>query len=449
MFGQTNMKVVDVVTPVSVALIALVAIGATLAIEEAGEEWIHAVWVVLSVALLVDMEPKVRFAKKFRTVARKSVAMMVGLVLGVASGLIVRALHSWDSPRWAILLLRLGTECLLLFIAAIGAQLTPKVSAFELALVCVTSSVALFCPRASLALARVVAVLFACAVVLAVTAMFWLIETKRAGKTKSRFSAVERELIDSTLALCAKVIRIDDMDKEEIEALGTSVKQNAVIDSGLSSHVRPLVFECYSLYWSAVAGAATPFIQPKALFCNTSLQFDRYFRPSLEKIEDGLDGIRSDLALAISDCEAGDLERVTQTVEKITHQWIASNLVEGLQGMEFHFAQTSKTAVFGSHGQRWLMASYLVNLSTLIVSVVGFVGYVFVAIDADVSARDAVTDSLNRLAAIQKLGSLADLLALSAPIVSAHTSRRPSSSAVSPIVHRHHDLSQHSAHSHV
>ena len=424
------MRVVDVATPISVVLTALVAIGTTLAIEEAGEEWIHAVWVVITVSLLVDMEPKIAFRIKFRSLARKAASMMVGLLLGVASGLIVRALHSWDSPRWTILVLRLMTECVLLFGAAIAAQVTKRISAFELALACATSSVALFCPRASLAVARVVAILFACAVALAVTALFWALELyKKKGTRNDRFGAVEMELIDQTLALAAKVLRTDPMDKEEVESIACGIKQTRTRDGGLNSHVRPLVFECYSLYWSAVAGASIPFAQPEALFCQTSAQFDRFFRPSLEKIEDGLDGLRSDMVLLLRK------EERDVAASKMVHQWIASNLVEGLQGLEFHFTQTSKTHVFASRGARWLMASYLVNLSTMLVSVIGFVGFLLSSLEAPHDCRDSITDALNRVAAIQKLGSLADILALTTPLISAQPSRR-ASSVLSPIPNR-------------
>ena len=427
---EPMVKDVEMLTPMIVTVTAFVGIGSTLLIEEAGAEWIHAVWVVIGISLLADMHHH-DFRKKVRRLVRKISAIITGLCIGVCCGLLVSALHSWSSPRWTILVLRVLVECLLLLGSSIAAQWTQKVSAFELTLVCVCSSLALFCPRANLALARVVAMLFACAITLAVLVVFWIIHIA-VSKKNLRFPKSHAQVVDLVITLCGKVLRGCDSDKEEVENLSSSMR-GLLVDSGypgINAHVKPLVFECYSLYWSIVSGAATPFIHQLSvsLFCSTQDQFNRYFRASLERIEDGLDGLRNDLMVLMTTDEELD----PNLTDRIVYQWISGHIVEGLQGMEFHFAQTSKTAVFASLGQRWQMASYLVNLSTMISSLIGFIQFLLP------QTNEGLTDSLNRISSIQKLGSLTDLLDLAVPC---HVrSRRVSSAAISPIVSARHSV---------
>ena len=433
-------KPVDILTPVVVVVTGFLAIGTTLLIQESGAEWIHSVWVVVGVSVLVDMHSEDSFIVRIRRLTRKISALFVGLCIGVACGVLVRALYSWDSPRWTILLLRLLVECLLLLGCSITAQRTQKVFSSELALVCLSSSLALFCPTSNLAIARVVGILFACAISLIVLVVFWLLSLS----PKTILNRQEIELIDAVLTLGTRVIRGADNDKHEVERLSCYTRQLGVERQELEAHLRPLVFECLSLYWSLMSGAVTPFVhqQSLSLFCGSQDQFDRYFRSSLERIEDGLDGVRNDLiALISSRREEGRKvlqERVNEEdsrglVCRLVHQWIEANLVEGLQGMEFHFAQTNKTSVFISRGQRWNMASYLVNLSTMISSLIAFVQYVL-TLHGEQELADKLVDSLNRISSIQKLGSYSDLLDLTIP--QNFVSRRASSTAISPIVGR-------------
>jgi hypothetical protein len=430
-------KNVEILTPVAVGVTGFVAIGATLLIQEAGAEWIHSVWVVIGVSLLVDMHYQDSFPIKIRRLVRKISALFVGLCLGVACGLLVRALYSWNSPRWIILVLRLLVECLLLLGSAIAAQWTQKVSSSELALVCLGSSLALFCPTSNLAIARVVGMLFACATTLLVLVVFWLVTMNR---TTRKISQTQLDLFDNVLTLCTKVIRGADNDKEEVERLGFMIRhymsQKHMVSREMEGHIKPLVYECFSLYWSVVSGAVTPFIhqQSASLFCGSPDQFDRYFRPCIERIEDGLDGVRNNLLSLLAGTEDPCL-----VLDQLVHQWIEANLVEGIQGMEFHFAQTSKTVVFISQGQRWNMASYLVNLSTMISSLIGFIQCAITTTEEGRRTEyiDSLTNCLNRSSAIQKMGSFSYLLDLSVPVVGT----RPSSAAISPIVARRHPTS--------
>jgi hypothetical protein len=427
-------KDVEILTPVAVAVTGFLGIGATLLIQESGAEWIHSVWVVIGISLLVDMHYQDSFPIKIRRLIRKISALFMGLCLGVACGFLVRGLYSWDSPRWIILVLRLLVECLLLLGSAIVAQWTQKVSSSELALVCLASSLALFCPSANLAIARVVGILFACAITLFVLVGFWLATQ---GRSKKKYSLIQIDLIENVIALCTKVIRGADNDKEEIEKLVYTImnllSSRGILNRELEGHIKPLVYECLSLYWSVVSGAVTPFIhqQSPSLFCTSPEQFDRYFRPSLERIEDGLDGVRNDLLVILAG--SGDC---SLAIEQLVNQWIEGNLVEGIQGMEFHFAQTSKTVVFLTQGQRWHMASYLVNLGTMLSSLIAFV-QCLIPQSSNSRDVDSLTNTLNRISSIQKMGSYSYLLDLSVPLVA---STRTSSAAISPIVAGRHSL---------
>jgi hypothetical protein len=425
-------KDVQMLTPIIVTTTAFIAIGSSLLISDAGAEWIHPVWVVIGVSLLVDMHHDDLRKKVLRLVTKIS-AIIAGLCIGVCCGMLVRGLQCWNSPRWTILVLRLLVECLLLLGSSILAQRTQKVSPYELALVCISSSLALFCPRDSLAIARVVAMLYACLFTLAVLFVFCVVHAFFA--QKNRFEKTQIKLADSLVTLCGKVLRGADSDKEEVERLSADIRGIGEGVSGtVMTHVRPLVFECYSLYWSSVSGAVTPFIHQHSvsLFCGTQDQFDRYFRASLERIEDGLDGLRNDLlAWMTMNDEKTKIDEFMNLQMKIVDVWIAGHIVEGFQGMEFNFTLTSKTAVFSSLGQRWHMATYLVNLGTMITSLIGFVQYLM-------PQEKCLIDALNRISAIQKMGSLADLLHLSAPFHVA--SRGVSSAAISPIFSARHSV---------
>ena len=412
-------KQVQVQTPAIVFTTAFVAIGTTLLLEEGGAEWIHAVWVVIGVSLLIDLHHHNSLSIRICRLVRKISALVTGLAIGCACGLLVRALNNWDSPRWTVLLLRLLVECLLLVCSAIAAQWTTRVSSVELTLVCLSSSLALFCPKQNLATARVVAMLFACALTLAVLTLFLVAERLgRSGGTK--FTDHEVQLIDMAMTLCAKVLRSDDGDKEEIDRLSCLIRESLDNDMKFRSHLRPLVYECYSMYWSLASCAACTHGN---LFSGPS--YAGFFRPSIERIEDGLDGVRNDLMSLLSAPDVG-----TQT--RLVEQWIAGNLIEGLQGLEFNFSRKPCN--------RFFMASYLVNLSSVLVSLIGFVQILLRSIKTAPELDGKLTDCLTRINSFQKLGSYAFLQDMD----DAYQSRRGSSAAISPIVARTSFLDHHS-----
>jgi hypothetical protein len=150
-----------------------------------------------------------------------------------------------------------------------------------------------------------------------------------------------------------------------------------------------------------------------------------FFRPSIERIEDGLDGVRNDLMSLLN---APDVETQTRLVE----QWIAGNLIEGLQGLEFNFSRKPCN--------RFFMASYLVNLSSVLVSLIGFVQILLRSIKTAPELDGKLTDCLTRINSFQKLGSYAFLQDMD----DAYQSRRGSSAAISPIVARTSFLDHHS-----
>lgn len=413
---------VKIITPAIVVTTGLLAIGTTLWVEETGAEWIHAVWVVIGVSLLVDFHTEDSFPKRINRLVRKISSIVTGLALGCACGLIVRALNNWDSPRWTILLLRLVVECLLLLGSALVAQRTNRINSFELALVCLSSSLALYCSSQNLAVARVVALLFASATTLLVLSMFFIADRIMNRNRPRGVSQLTMDLVDALMTLATKALASQDTDKEEIDRLSTCINDFLAKDGSMKSIARPLLYECLSLYWSMVSASVVPF--QEARFFLT----DRAFTPSLDRVEDGLDGVRNDtLSLMVEQ----DEEKIMILTNRLLNQWINGNIVEGVQGLEFHFTQAISVC---SPGQRWLVASHLANISSLLVSVVGFVQSVLKTLLPFVKCNEELDNAITRILSVQKLGSYAYLQDSTSFIDPAVLSRRVSSGAISPIV---------------
>lgn len=419
-----------IANPIAITLTAVLAITITLILQEHRVEWIHSVWVVITIALLADFEKpstSVSPTARPRKLVRAMAAIIIGLVIGVVAGLIVRTVYTDDCPRGVILVIQVLVQSSLFFASAIVAQRSSRVSGTELSYTCAFASFCLFAPTSSLALARIVAVLFACAVTLLVESLKYLIIIRSSTQSSVR----HRALVDKALGLATKVIRGHESDKEEIEKIASDIRESLETessknDSKLLAHIRTLVFECYSLYWSLMASSATPFLgQKSTLFCQSEEQFNYFFKSSIDRIEDGLDEIRNHLHFETDD------DRTSATVSRVVHEFIANNFVEGMQGFEFHLTQAKGHSSM-SPGQRWHMAAYLVNLGAILVSVIDLVRVILAdQLPKETSEQyfSSLSDSMTRISGIQKMGSMGDLLILATPTILS----RQTSSAVSPI----------------
>jgi hypothetical protein len=415
---------IRIVIPLITSTTALLSITTAVLLEQNGIEWMHAIWVALLVSLLVDFD-LVKSPKNNRITStiRKIAAVVFGLVVGIVTGLIIRAVDLWDCPVWIVEVIRIVGFTMIFFASSIACQRTTnkKFTSVHYTLLCTAATLPLFSTRASLAIARVAAVLLSCVFVLAAeTIIYYLFLHDK--PDRQPIKQADCDLIDKALSLATKAVRGDENDKEEIEklAIGLSLKNDT--SDRISTHVRPLVFECYSLYWSLVSSSATPFINHHSrLFSSPEM------KPFLNRIEDGFDSLRNELvSLMESNTE------YSVTVGRIIHESINRYLIEALQGLEFHFAH--RQLPLRSPGERWTIACYLVNLGSLMVSTIGVVRALLMPLDEKLNADNLFTDSMGRIAEIQKLSSLSELLASTTPVTTRRPSLITSSQTVSPVI---------------
>ena len=455
--------------PLSSLLSLIIGASVTMVLEETEEvQWIHTVLVVLTTCLVIDMEAE--FEGKLLRIMKKIVALILGLGLGILGGIVVRAL-SWSSPRWSILLVRLvfmsvylGISVLLiqgsskLFSTNILFQGKWRIEPIHMALVCFASALPLFSPSSSLALSRCVGVLFASAIVLAVNSVFYLFTNSQSRNAGRKVVSQHASLIETVLALSRTAISANESDKDMFDNLACKLRieldqlENAValspwqrifstnraspsrkIVNLISSHVRTLSYECNSLFWSTMSVATTPFICPSAdladfesslisvasdnrppttAFTNNMASFNRYFGPSIGRILSGLEDLTTTL-VELPQASTDDVR--AEIVDRITSLVVGYQLVEGVQGMEFLFKQVGgHHEVFASNGQRWNMCAYLVNLGTVVVSVIDLARTVITSygLPEDIHDRAIVnlSDYSQRISSLQKMGSLNDLL---------------------------------------
>ena len=96
--------------------------------------------------------------------------------------------------------------------------------------------------------------------------------------------------------------------------------------------------------------------------------------------------------------------------------------MEGMQGMDFNFKQVGRHGeMFSSHGKRWNMCAYLVNLGAVIVSIIDLTRTVITSFRLTEDVQDraimTLTDYAQKISAIQNFGSMNDLLSLSNPVI--------------------------------
>ena len=477
-----------------IASLLSLTIGATITIvleEEENVQWIHTVLVVLATCLLIDMQPE--FEGKILRIVKKVVALVLGLGLGIVSGLVVRAMaQNWGCPRWSILLVRLLfvsvfiLASILIFQSRILTRLRFfqgkwKIEPFHMSLLCFASALPLFSTSSSLALSRCVGVLFASAIVVIVTSAMYAIVNWRDNHSHAKTTVGRRvitqhsQLIETVIALCRCAVSTHESDKEKFDLFSfrirkgldgledtiapapwhkrTKTSPSRKMVNLVGSHLRTLSYECSSLFWSMMSVATSPFIcvyetdeittqhlanrsylstsSSSAIttdethilqisnFANNPQIFGRYFASSIRKIDSGLcdlnDALLHELPAATSDDVRAEI------VDRITSLIIGYQLVEGMQGMEFNFKQVGPHGeIFASYGQRWNMCAYLVNLGAVIVSVIDLTRTIISSygLPEDVQDRAIVnlSDYSQKISAIQKLGSMNDLLSLSNPI---------------------------------
>jgi hypothetical protein len=444
--------------PICVVSATVVATTVATFLDEADVEWIHTIWVVIACALLVDMEPD-HNGRMYRVI-RKTIAVIVGLAIGIALALVLKVLYSWVFPRWTILALRIVFECVIFFAAAVIVQrlnpvagYTSQIEPTHLVLVCLTAMLPLFSPKSSVALCRIAACLLTSVFVLAITSAFvylriWL--EAREGHSKSkRIVEQHKGVIESTLRLCSVAIGGKVSDKEIVEQVSSEITAGLTrldhygirlvvpfskrktsrlfasegtqkIIETLVARIRPISFECYSVYWSVVAASATPFLHSElsiktCVFTDTPEIFSRHFEPSLKKLVNGIDNLRDNLLELVT----RSTSNITPSLlERICDENVGYEILEGVQGLEFNFAQLGPTPAFCSLGQRWNMCMYLVNVSAVVLSLIGLVDAVVEMCAVDVSeARRSLGMSMRRISELQKNGSFNDLLSLANPIV--------------------------------
>jgi len=458
----------------------------TMILEENGAEWIHTAWVVVATCLIMDFS--ITFDGKISRMVKNIVPMILGLAIGIVTGLVVRAMGYWACPRWSILLVRVFfitgvlIGAVLVIQLKIGSQIFRgrwSIEPSHMIILCVSSSLPLFSSSTTLAISRCVGFLFASAISIAVTGFFLAIEIQLSKKEGIRGTIGKRilssnpELIRNTLSLVSKSIKGLETDKECVDFLHGEIRKNldlfesstapvpffgggksTTIGWGfsggntsinkstssrktvelLSSQVRTLSYECNSIYWSMMSVSLTPFLcrdghsietsstsTEIAFFTNDFDSFNRYFGPSMKKIEVGISELRDALILLVSMPDAGTSEAMDDArhrlVDRITSELVGYNLVEGFQGLEFNFSQVGRVSgIFSSNGQRWNMCSYLVNLAAVIVSTIDFVRVVVSQLGLPSDIQSHTIGSLSRdcdkINSIQKIGSFNDLLSL-------------------------------------
>ena len=408
----------DIYNPLSIFVAALCAITTAVVLNEQDIDWIHSVWVVMGVALLVDFEPRDsgRLVKLFK----KIFAVIIGLAIGILSGLIVLGLNSWDAPAWSMAVIRVLFATSIPF--GLGVLMTKKnifenVENVHFALICAFLAPPLFATSRSQAFARVVGVLFACGVVALVSVVFWVMRPASRLRTSLAENA---SLFDATLSLCIASIQCSPEGKEEFTRLTSNIGINqeilmgnsnffgaTILSSsakvsgaleGIVANLRPLVADAAGLFWTTVSVSNAPVLQTTqpirasttrfggsmidlgsntdkyGYFCQTETQFKEYFSNPIVRIENGLEIVRVDLLNLLAD--SGNMEVV---LGRIVHEGVGFFMVDGMEALQTAFTKHSE-GVFPSESHRQAMANYLINLSAMMVSLIGFIKTVIDAI---------------------------------------------------------------------
>lgn len=407
----------DVYNPLCVFATALAAITTAVVLQEADVDWIHSVWVVMAVSVLVDLES----SESLRLVRlmKKIVALFLGLLIGTVAGLIVLGLNSWESPRWIIVFIRILVATTLPFGCALllrSEKVRSHVDANLLGLLCAFAALPLFVSSGSLAMARVVAVLFACAVAAVVALAFSLLRPLILGqRDQSPLKAILADhsaLFSKTISLCAAALKGVESEKENF--LLTSTQASLGVDAmtagisflgknkeleNVAANLKPVLFDANALFWSAAAPSSVPFTRstadPYPFFTGSEGQFHETFSPALVKVENGIELIRSELLLVLN-----ENENLNYTVSRLVNEAVGYFLVAGLQALEFKFAQFGATAIFPSMGQRWAMCAYLTNLAAMLVSLTGLVKTVIDSAglgDEYPELSSSLVDSMNKI----------------------------------------------------
>jgi hypothetical protein len=412
-------------------------------LEENGVEWIHTVWVVITIALL--MEDCIDILKT----VKKIVPLILGLLVGIVTGIVIQAMVSWGCPRWSILLLRvlcmtaISVACNFIFQRRIGQNLFRgrwSIQPIHISFVCFAAALPLFSTSSSLALARCVGVLFASALVLVVNSVFWTIRVYRERKddNSGRIFHQNSDLIKNVLLLARICVRGLETDKEIVDTLlgdvrsGLKFFESAVITTTpkrssssrrraadiLNSHIRTLAYECSSTYWSLMSVSVTVFLHRDrhdsgevAYFTDNINSHNQYFAGSLKMIHDGF----IDLHRAMDELVSGSTvdEEIHRCLDRICIDVIGHKLMEGYQGLEFNFGQSS-SYIFSSNTERSHMCSYIVNVGAVIVGVVDLVRVLvsFLGLPEDVEsyAVRSLSQCTDKINAMQKTGTFNCLL---------------------------------------
>lgn len=305
----------------------MIVVTTVAVMQEANVEWVHAVWAVMAISLLVNMG-----GNSIGLVYRKIGAIFVGLVLGIASGLIVLGLNAWDAPRWTIVFIRVVVSCGFLFGSACVARARPVLSEL-FGLMCAFSALPLYATSSSQAVARVVGVLFACFVAGGVSYLFANLKQYFLYRSKIAQILLDEGIFDDVFDLvvsafsrrntCAFIQKssrivhsINKPASREIEAVFTNLK--------------PVVFDAQKVFWSA----GSPSVQ----------------------LENGIELCRTELRLLL--CGSANTQH---TLNRLVHEGVGFFFVEALQSL--------RNQNGASHQLGLLLQSLIVAMKTILESI--------------------------------------------------------------------------------